>query len=114
MTPFERSLLQKIMAHERERAERDPKPYEWGSGGIGYARIREGNRRIMAVQVAQHGPRICTLYPPGAGNTERRRVSRALAKLEDAGLVELWGDGVNKTHCKLTPAGWIEVLGKGK
>src|SRR5262245_11381614 len=53
----------------------------------------------------EHGPRIASLHGDGYNDAARKRVSRALARLETEGLVELWGWGRNTTHAKLTPEG---------
>src|SRR5262245_54918061 len=72
------------------------------AGGYVHERARWADAANRYDDEREHGPRIAALYGDGYNDAARKRVSRALDRLADAGLVELWGAWQNVTHVKLT------------
>jgi hypothetical protein len=102
MKDRERDLLQAIFELEtaiRRRGE----PF-MDHGPTGEARTRAGREFLRERDCWQHGPRISELHGDGYDSTGRRRVARALLRLEAEGLVKLAG-WPNITHVKLTRKG---------
>ena len=97
MKPLHRQLLTEIhRLHTAHAKTKRP---------LGKARL-VGAQMWMWDKLRDMGPKICDLFGGPASEAERRRVSRALQRMADLGLVELgsvWGKNV--AHVKLTPAG---------
>jgi hypothetical protein len=113
MTQFELGLLARILSLEGEfRVRGEP---QWARPG-GRAGLREAGERINWEWRRDHGPRIAELHGNGYPENDafRKRVSRALERLELAGLVERWRawegkGGLYFTHVKVTAKG-VDVL----
>jgi hypothetical protein len=105
MTEHERTVLLAILRlEEAHKATKPPDPHRY----FGPARVAAGERAAAWHDAAAHGPRIADMHTSDA---ERKRNGRALRQLEAAGLVELWGPGVNVTRCRLTTAGEAAARG---
>ena len=102
-TEYDTALLIEI---RRQRAAIAADPGPGGNpGGYHRERLRWVNAFYRDRDEREHGPRIASLYGDGYDDAARKRVRRALDRLEAAGLVELWGAGRNVTHVKLTAEG---------
>jgi hypothetical protein len=71
----------------------------------GPARTAAGRRVAAWVEQGNYGPKVARLYADRSGDAERKRVSRGLAALEDAGLVTTWGPGCYVVRVRLTELG---------
>jgi hypothetical protein len=113
MTRFQRRLLTEMLGLQSDGAaeESGKHPPLWAQ--TFKERYRLAGQGIQRRRRREHGPRIAELYlglgADGYDEAARKRVSRALTRLEAEGLVELWGDGPNRTHVKLTEAGRAAV-----
>ena len=102
MTEYDQELLLALWQLQEAHAASAPpdQPH-----AVGKARYRAGAQRWEWRVQAEHGPRIAALYSNGYNDAARKRATRALARLEGQGLVVLWGEQSNLTHCRLTPDG---------
>src|SRR5262245_44162340 len=74
-------------------------------GGYYTERLRWAHAFHRHQDEREHGPQVAALYGDGYDDAARKRVRRALDRLQAAGLVELWGPGRNVTHVRLTAEG---------
>lgn len=102
MTGYDQELLLALRRLQEAHAASAPpdQPH-----AVGKARYRVGAQRWEWRVQAEHGPRVAQLHGNGYHDAARKRATRALARLEAQGLVVLWGEYRNVTHCRLTPAG---------
>jgi hypothetical protein len=106
MTDQQRRLLKAILAFQEDHQQTN-RPV---MAGVGRARVEAAGRLLTWDEERHNGPRIASLYSPGGGDAERKRVSRGIAALTIVGLVETWGPcGANVTRVRLTSKGLAEA-----
>jgi hypothetical protein len=116
MTPFSLDLLKRVLSLERGFRTLGEPAWVRPRGRAG---LREAGQRIAWEAGRDHGPRIAALHGDGYDDAARKRVSRALARLEAAGLVRRWKawgekwERSNYTHVKTTEAGRRVAEGGG-
>jgi hypothetical protein len=103
MRDYDLRLLSQIWELQRQQASETAPAVD--SKLVGDERTQAG-AAVHAWHVERaHGPRVARLHRDGYNDTARKRVSRALARLEAAGLVRRWGEWANITHVRLTAEG---------
>src|SRR5262245_2631514 len=106
MRGFDLDLLAMIALLEEEIGARAERPRDWG---LSYRQgLRDAGQRIHERAEREYGPRISALYDNGYDDATRKRVSRALARMEAAGLVwrsALGYQATNATHVRTTQEG---------